>query len=323
MPAAPSTGRDLHIDTPLSNIVVGRRPEGFIADALLPITPVSKQSDVFYKFNHGEGRQFEAGLTTRAPGTEARKVHMTVSSDTYYAKNYALGTDIVAEDIVNADDVLAWSESNATMLADRLMMDYERRVADLVNQTTATFSQTVVSTAWANVTGSRPLDDVLNEIENFRQFSGVRPNLMIIPEAVATNLRRNDQLRDILYGDRGGLVTDAQMASVFGVDRVLVPASQVNTFGETETINGSWSLADVWQDHVFIAKVNLLSGRYTDTWLNAFRWTNPLLGVPFAVQRHPFDAKKKVFEMEAGYYQDEKVVSSDLALKLTAVNSQQ
>jgi len=51
---APSTGRDLHIDVPLSNVVVGRRPEGFIADQLLPITSVDKQSNVYYKFQHKE-----------------------------------------------------------------------------------------------------------------------------------------------------------------------------------------------------------------------------------------------------------------------------
>ncbi len=57
MPSAPSTGRDLHIDTPLSNVVVGRRPDGFIADQLLPITQVSKRSEVFYKYDHMESRR--------------------------------------------------------------------------------------------------------------------------------------------------------------------------------------------------------------------------------------------------------------------------
>jgi hypothetical protein len=62
-----------------------------------------------------------------------------------------------------------------------------------------------------------------------------------------------------------------------------------------------------------------LQSRFTDTWLNAFRWTSPLLGTPFAVQRHPFDAKKKKFDLEVGYYQSEKVVSTDLALRVQSV----
>lgn len=319
MPAAPSTGRDLHVDKPLSNIVVGRRPEGFIADQLLPISPVAKQSDLFYKFFHGQNRNYEANLTARAPGTAAKKVHMSVSSDTYFAPNYALGTDYTVEDVVNADEVLAWSESNAIMLADRLMVDYEVRVADIAVNTTNVGTVTSINTAWSNTTGSRPLDDLTNEKELFRQRTGMAPNVMVIPEQVMTYLRRNDQLRDIIFGDKGGLVTEAQLATAVGVNRIIVPASQVNTFGETETLNGSWSLADVWGSHVWMAKINLLAGRYTDTWLNAFRWTSPLLGVPFAVQRHPFDAKLKSFDLEVGYYQVEKVVSQDLAVRVQSV----
>jgi len=319
MPGTPSTGRDLHVDQPLSNIVVGRRPEGFIADQLLPITPVSKQSDIFYKYNHGHFRRHETNLTARAPGTEAKKVHFTVTSDTYFAPNYALATDWPVEDEVNHDEVLAWSETSAINLTDRLLVDYELRVADLAVTSANVHTVTAINTAWSNTTGSRPLDDIADEVENFRQYTGLKPNVAIVPEQVMTVLRRNDQLRDILFGDRGGLVNETQLAQLIGVDRVLVPAAQVNTFGETETENASWSLSDAWGSHFWLAKVNLMAGRFTDTWMNAFRWTSPLLGTPFAVQRHPFDAKKKIFELEVGYYQDEKIVSTDLAIRVQSV----
>jgi len=319
MPGTPSTGRDLHVDVPLSNVVVGRRPEGFIADLLLPVTPVSKQSDIFYKYNHGHFRRHEVNLSARAPGTEAKKVHFTVSSDTYFAPNYALATDWPVEDEVNHDEVLAWAETSAINLTDRLMVDYEIRIADLAVNTTNVQTVTSINTAWSNTTGSRPLDDLTSEVENFRQATGLKPNTLIVPEQIMTVLRRNDQLRDVLFGDRGGLVTETQLATLIGVDRILVPAAQINTFAETETENGSWSLADAWGSHIWLAKINLLQGRMTDTWLNAFRWTSPMLGVPFAVQRHPFDVKKKIFEMEVGYYQAEKVVSTDLAIRVQSV----
>ena len=319
MPGTPSTGRDLHVDVPLSNVVVGRRPEGFIADQLLPVTPVSKQSDIYYKYNHGHNRRHEVNLSARAPGTLAKKVHTSVTSDTYFAPNYALATDWPVEDEVNADEVLAWAESSAILVSDRLQVDYELRIADLAVTSANVQTVTAINTAWSNTTGSRPLDDMTTEVENFRQNTGMRPNIAIIPEQVMTFLRRNDQLRDILFGDKGGLVDETQLAKLIGVGRILVPAAQVNTFGETETENGSWSLADAWGSHFWLAKVDLLAGRYTDTWMNAFRWTSPLLGVPWAVQRHPFDAKRKIFELEVGYYQAEKIVSNDLAIRVQSV----
>ena len=315
---APSTGRDLHIDVPLSNVVVGRRPEGFIADDLLPITMVTKQSNIFYKYVHLEWfRDEDRDLTLRAPGTEAKKIHMTVTSDTYFAPNYALGTDWPIEDEVNADEVLQWAESQALHLTDKLLLDYERRIAGLAVTTTNVGTTSTIASLWSDPVNATPFFDVNDKLENFRQRTGVRANTIILPEQVASKLRGNTQIRDILFGDRGGLATAEQFAKLFNVSKVLIPASQVNTNAEADPQDGT--LANIWGDNVYLAHINLLSGRFTDTWLNAFRWTSPQLGQPFAVIRHPFDTKKRIFEIEVSYYQAEKIVSSDLAERFTVL----
>lgn len=316
---APSTGRDLHIDVPLSNVVVGRRPEGFIADELLPVTMVTKQSNVYYKYRHLEWfRDEDRNLTLRAPGTEAKKVHITVTSDTYFAPNYALGTDWPVEDEVNADEVLQWAESQALHLTDKLLLDYERRIAGLLVTTTSVGTVSTIASVWSDPVNSTPFFDLNDKLENFRQRTGKSANTLIIPEQVASKLRGNTQIRDILFGDRGGLASAEQLASLFpSVTKVLIPASQVNTSAEADPQTGT--LANIWGDNVYLAHVNLLSGRFTDTWLNAFRWTSPQLGQPFAVIRHPFDTKKRIFELEVSYYQAEKIVSSDLAERFAAL----
>jgi hypothetical protein len=144
----PSTGRELHIDVALSNLVVGRRPEGYIADQLLPIVTVDKQSNLYYKFAYKEWMRYEAGLTRRAPKTEAKKVGFTVSSDTYYAENYALGADWPVEDEVNADAVLNWAQNHALFVTDRLMIDYEMRIADLAVTSANVATIFVATSGW-------------------------------------------------------------------------------------------------------------------------------------------------------------------------------
>jgi hypothetical protein len=314
-----STGRALHIDKPLSNILIGRRPEGFIADKLLPVLGVSKQSDIYYKTLHMQFRQHEPNLTARAPGTEARKISFNVSSDTYYAKNYALGAEWPVEDVVNADEVLDWAITHTTLLGDRLMMDYEMRVAALAN-TAANISTTAqVNTSYILHGTAKFLDDMATQFENFRQRTGLRPNRVIIPEQVMYHVRLNDQVRNQLFGDRGGVVVDDQIAALLKVDQLLVPSVLVNTAGTTETINGSGSLANVWGNYIHLGYVNPLPGKVVDTWAQAFRWTSPLFGTPMAIQRYPFDEKKKVYGIEASYYQDEKVVSTDLWARVESV----
>ena len=272
---------------------------------------------MYYKFDHLESRRYEADLTRRAPGTRSRKVHFTVSSDTYFAHNFALGTDWVVEDIVNADEILNWAETNVMFVQDRILFDYERRVADLIQSNVHT--TTSVATAWSNRTGSRPYDDLNDILEGFRLATGVKANKMIIPEAVMSDLRANDQFRDLLFGDSGGLVSAEQIAALLNIGQVLVPTAQINTFGETETLNGSANMADVWGDRVILAHINLAAGKFTDTFINAFRWTNPSFGVPFAVKRFPFDEKTKTFEMEIEYYQDEKIISGDLGWRVDSL----
>jgi hypothetical protein len=319
--AAPSTGRELHVDVAMSNVLINRRPEGFIADQFIPQTPVQKQSDFYYKFLHGEWRRQENGLTLRAPSTEPRKVHMTVSSDTYFTPNYALGTDWPVEDQVNADAVLNWAANAGLFLMDRLMVDYEYRVAQFAVATTNVRTVTVVGCGWANQ--AAPIYQQLLEYKDqFRRATGMLPNTLLLPIGLEKYWKVNNELRDILFGDRGGVPSEQQLAGLIGIERVLVPQSQVNTFGEQETENGSWSLADIWgTDSIILAHTKTLPGMMTDTWIQAMRWTNPALGVPFALERYPFDAKRKCYEISVGYYQQEKVVSPDLAMRII-VNSQ-
>lgn len=316
--SAPATGRELHVDVPLSNIVVGRRPEGFIADQLLPITTVDKQSNMYWKFRHKEWYRHEAGQTLRAPSTEAKKVHMTVASDTYFCKNYALGTDWPVEDEVNADAALNWSQNAALFLMDKLMLDYEMRVAALCVTTTNVATIMVAASSWVGKS-TTAYSNLLDWKESFRQITGQLPNTLIIPETTMRYLKRNDEIRDMLFGDNGGVPTEAQIASLVGVSRVLVPTVQVNTAVEVDPQDGT--LADIWggNGHLWFAKINTLSGMFTDTWLNAFRWVSPLFGTPMAVQRYPFDPKKKNYGVEVSYYQDEKVVSSDLAIRISSL----
>jgi len=319
MSGTPATGRDLHIDVALSNVIVNRRPEGFIADSLVPVTTVEKQTDFYWKFNHLEFRRHEQDMTLRAPKTRARKIGMTVSTDTYAVKNYALGAEWSVEDDVNADAVLQWAETQSTLIMDALMVDYEMRLADLATNTSNVGTVTTISSNWSDPDNSTPFDDLNTEIDNYRQRTGVRPNTIIIPEQVRMKLRNNAQLRTLLFGDGGGLVDANRFAGLLEIPNVLLPMSQVNTAGETETINDSGTLSDIWGNHIWLAHIRNLSGRDVDTWMNAFRWVSPMFGVPFAVQRFPFDPKTKTFEIEVGYYQDEKIVSPDLAVRIADV----
>ncbi len=313
-------GRDVHVDVALSNIFVGRRPVGFIADQLVPIIPVAKQSDFYYKSNYLESIMFEQDLDRRAKGAKSREVYWSISSDNYFANNYALSTRWFNEDVVNADQVLKYQRRSARLVTDRLMMAYEMRIAALASTATNVGTTFHVLTGWSNTTGSRVYDDLLNLKETFRTITTLKPNVAIIPEETMTYVRRNDQIRDILFGDRGGVATDQQVAALIDVPKILVPTIMVNSAGVRETMIGSGVKAPVWGKKAYFAYIgDLRSEEEQDTWITGFRWTDPSFGVPFAIRAFAYDEERRSQKIEASYYQAEKVVSAELGLAIDSV----
>ena len=65
------TSRDVHIDRPLSNLVVGFEPQGTIVQNFLPIVNVGKQSDLYFKYDKGDFFRVPS-TTVRAPRTKGR-----------------------------------------------------------------------------------------------------------------------------------------------------------------------------------------------------------------------------------------------------------
>lgn len=315
-----SQGRDLHIDAVLSNIMVGRRSAGLIVDQLVPVVTVAKQSNVYYKSNYKESLRWQSGLTDRAKNAKSREIFWSVSSDTYYARNYALATRWSDEDVVNQDDPIKLQARSARFVTDQLKLDYEVRVASIANVSTNVATTYHVSTAWSNVTGSRPFSDLSDRVEDFRASTTLRPNVLILPEQVAQKVRKSDEVRDILFGDRGGVATDDQIAALLKINRILVPESFVNSAGVGETLAGSGEVHPAWGNKAFLAYVADLEGAdEQDTWINAFRWTDPAFGVPWAIRALPYDAERRSQKVEASYYQTEKVVSPDLAWAIDSI----
>lgn len=314
------SGRDVHIDAVLSNVMVGRRTVGGIVNDLVPVMNVSKQSDVFYRSNYKENLLYEAGLTNRAKGAKSREVYFSVSSDTYYAREYSLATRWFDQDAANADDPIRLRQRSAALVTDRLNIDYEARIAALAGTDANVSTIVSVATPWSNTTGSRPFDDLSDAIETFREISTLRPNVLILPEQVAAKTRKSDQVRDMLFGDRGGVATDQQLAALLKVDRILVPEINYNTAGLGATEAGSGTVGPIWGNAVYLAYVaNLSSQDPQDTWFQAFRWTDPAFGVPFAIRAFAHDDERRSQKIEAAYFQGEKVISPDLGLKINSV----
>lgn len=316
----PATGHDIHIDVPLSNIALDYRPQGMIADMIAPVVPVPKQSNMYPIWSSADA--FRTVDDIRGPGEEARRIYRAVSSSTYFAQNYALKMPLTMEDIENADDgyLMKLRQGRAQYILNKLYLGWEKRIALKCTSGSNVYSYSACASAWTG-SGADPVADVLTKIDMINDMAGYRPNGIVMGGKAWRVFKKADAVTKYFWGTAGGngssrLVTRQMAAQLFEVDKFLVGEAYYNTTGEQTT----QSLSALWGDHVFVYYAPAAPSTEDPSALYTFRWSRP--GLPqLTVETHPWDAKRKTEEIEAGYYQDEKITSSALCALLTNVTS--
>jgi hypothetical protein len=307
---AGATGHDLHIDGPLSNLTIGYRPDGLIADQIYPSVPVQKESDIYYVWD--KATMLRVNNAQRARGTAANEIHFSVSSAGYQVKNYAFAVPLPLEDIANADAALRLRDSAAFFATDQLGLAYEDRVAQLlINTSNMGSSTTLTGDGWKDHTGSNPIEDFYAGRDSIRSTTGKLPNTWIFSDRAYTRFCRHPEVINFIRGTGdntgGGPVKDTQIAAAFGVDRVLVGRG-IKALGDEDT---PATYTDIWSTAAILLYVAPRPDIMTPSHGYTFTW-NPA-GFPgnMAVERYVI-TDRKVEKVEVHQFQDEKVVASEL-----------
>jgi len=315
-----ATGRDVHIDVPLSQVAIAYKPDYMIADQIAPVVSVNKQSDGYYIWNIADAYRVEEDK--RAPGVEANVITRAVSSGTYFADNYALKDRIPYEDIENADAGFIFTERSARteFVKSKLMLAMEYRVALQCTSTSNVGSSSTTASGWTDYTNSRPISDIKTGLNNIEDSTGQRPNSIIFGRYAWRHFTENSDVIDRVYGN----VTNGKQArmigiehakAVFEVERVLVGGAYYNSADEGQ----SASLSQIWNDNVLVYYAPMKPRKDVPSFMYSFRW-NKIMNMTAEVHQLP---RAKAEEVELGYYQDEKITASTLAFLITGVGSSQ
>lgn len=305
-------GPDAHVDVPLSNfasMAFSASVEDFIADQVLPEIPVGKQSDKYYIIERGE---FQRRLNTlRAPRTKAERVNFTVSSDSFFADNYALAGENAMEEINNADNPIRLRENTVLLVQHGLRLDQEFRTANLLTSISNVGSGATLAGAakWSDA-NSDPVGDVSTGHAFIRSRTGLVANIGIIDWDTIQIVRRHPALLDMFKFTSGGELTNDQLREVFKLDRILVGKAVV----ENALEGGTSSMTNVWGNNMVLAHIGPATGLQSQTLAGRFRWRNPIFPADFAVLTSVENqaGQRHVEIVETGYFQDEKVIASEL-----------
>lgn len=304
-----------HVDRPLSNLAVEAFDGGgdFVAPQLFPRVMVGKQSNTYYVIDKGNWLRVEN--TRRSRKSSANAGEWQVSSDTYFAHNYAFRASIAKEDISNQDEALNLRQRSARYVTDMINRDREVRVANLVTSISNVGSGASLSGSdkWSDGT-SDPISDVNTAHAFIENQTGLTANLMVMDKDTFRTLRYHPAVKDYFKHTGQGPVPSNVIAELFEVERLLVARGVENVAAE----GVSASLNNIWGNNAVLARVEQGLSTQAQTAGMTFTWQPEDFPAPLAIERYDdADQSKKLEWVEVNAFWDEKVVASDLIYAIT------
>jgi hypothetical protein len=325
----------VHIDAPLTNLTVAflQDANGFIADRVFPKVSVTKKTDKYYIYNRADFNR-TGQVQARAPRTQAPRVGMTLSTDTYSADVYSLATDYDFFTLANEDAALDIRAAGAQMLTHQLLIDREIKWASSYFaggiwgtdwDGVASSPSSVQVIQWSDYTNSTPIADVTKIMRTVQLKSGgFKPNVMVVGKEVRDVLVNHPTILARLNGGatvtNPALVTDAKLAEIFGVEEFMVMETVKNTAAEGLTESNSFIGGKLAGFYYRPRSSGLMipSAGYTFTWDELEGASGH--GIAIKSYRGDYLAIDGIAEvLEANLAYDHKVVSSDLGAIIDSV----
>jgi hypothetical protein len=311
-----ATGSDLHIDMPLTNLVIGFEYSQFIADQVFPVVQTPKETDKYYIWQKGDFARIHDD--TMGPDGNAKRVEYSISTDNFITKPRGLGVQVLERDIQNADNHLQLMAKYGRSVNNDILRAFENRVASIVTSTTNVGSSTTLSgaTQWSAVDSGNPFADVRAAKAAIRSSTGMEPNLMIISQEVLDVLPENNRFNAYFKDTRSAIPADITipfLQDAFGIQKILVGKARKNTTAEG---GGTAAFSNIWGNDVILMHVGPPDPSGMEPSFGyTFRWTNNPLGrSPIVVEQWPSHRDNGKFRnIQVSTWQDEKIVASELA----------
>lgn len=231
------TMQNAHIDRALTNMSVAYMQDAsaFIADKVFPIVKVRRQSDVYYVYNKGDFMRDEAqvrGAATESAGGD----YGVEAADPYYCRKHAFHKDVTPEERANYDEPLDADQDAADFVSQKMLIRREMEWASKFFKTGVwgreiaggdTAAEKVV-VFWDSVT-SDPIGDITSAGVQMASETGYKPNTLVLSPFVFNALKNHEDILDRIKYTQKGIVTEDLLATLFGVDRVFVAWSVVNS----------------------------------------------------------------------------------------------
>lgn len=327
---------DLHVDAPLTNlsILFSNETTNTVHEKVFPVVPVTKRSDKF--FTYDVNSFFRSEAKARAPGAEIAIGGWDISTDTYFCERDGLGHDISDPERANADPAVSNLDADTTRyLTEQMSLKAE---TDWVS-TFFTTGVWIGASSTSDMTGgaapattdanflfwddvaSTPIEDIRGEMTAIAKRTGRKPNKLVLGMEVWTALADHPDILDRIKYTEKGVVTEDLLASLLGLQQVLV-GSMVSSSNVEGSTGGTMSF--VAGKNALLAHVASSPGLRTPSAGYTFSWTGmpgaPQGGAGARIKRYRLE-RNESDRIEAEHWKDYKVIGSSLGAFFSAAVS--
>ena len=231
------------VDFERTAIAVGYSNDMYVADMVLPRVPVMRKEYRYYEYPIDES--FTVPETRVGRRSRPTMVHFTASENSAACEDYGLEDAIPDDDVRNAPMQAADPiDRSVMMLTDLLMIDREKRVADIVFADSGYGSANKVTLAgndqWSvDHASSDPVEDIVDAIEKMI----VRPTHMLMGSEVWKELRTHKTiLKSVNRNDGDAGIASRRMVSDLLEVEIVVGQAWINSArrGQDATLSRVW-----------------------------------------------------------------------------------
>jgi hypothetical protein len=299
---------NVHVDTSLATLSVMYANDAFIGEQLMPAVPVSKRSDVFYKYTKRDRLAYPDDEITGARA-KANELDQSRTTDNYSVKDYGFKNHLALETIQNQDAPLNEMVDVVEQINEGIAFKREKRILTIVGTSGSYAGTAAAATVWDDSTGGSIVNDLLSARAEVWSGFGPTKKLGFCSLSVwNTGIANNPEILDMFRNQREGLPVTAQVASYFRLDDILISESREDTANSGQAASYARMLTAKVFGIVSVATgPTIRSAHFGSTFRMqgtpiTTEWTDPDLGVRGGLYaRVAVSEDHKVVANDAGY----------------------
>ncbi len=296
---------NVHVDKVLTNISIQYRNAAYVGTQIMPIVPVKKKSDIYYIYNSKDDR-FRVPFTLRAPKTESRTVDWKVTTEPYVCDEHALNDLIDDIEKDNADKPLNLQVDTIEFLTDIVTLGLEMRIKDMLEATLTAVAPT--SGVWEDYTSATDTDPIADiEVAKAAIHKKIfrEPNVLLLGKPVYDVVRHHPKVLERIKYSQKGVVDSDLLASLFGIEKVIVGGAGYNAAKEGKTA----VLSYLWGENAILAYVEPRPG------IKKFSLGYTFQSQKFQTRRARIEVKHSDW-FEVGDIETEQIVCADCGYRI-------